>query len=142
VIPAESSTDQLLCFTDLMATFASMLNFPLPEHAAPDSFDLWPVMQGKKSKGARPSLVMQTAGGHAVMRDGQWKLITALGSGGFSEPRRIKPSDDGPSGQLYHLGLDKSEQKNLYSEKPTVVKRLTRKLEAIQDYPSHRQLAN
>ena len=66
------------------------------------------------------------------IREGDWKLIPHLGSGGFSKPRRIKPKKDGPQGQLYNLADDPSETKNLWLEKRDVVQRLTALLKSIQ----------
>jgi hypothetical protein len=73
------------------------------------------------------------------IRMGDWKLITALGSGGFSQPKIIKPEPDGPTGQLYHLTNDPGETTNLYLDHPEIVTRLTKQLEAIKKDP-HRHL--
>ena len=44
-----NSTDQLVCFTDLMATFADIPEVQLPPNAGPDSFSFLPAMTGQKS---------------------------------------------------------------------------------------------
>ena len=41
-----------------------------------------------------------------------------LGSGGFSQPKRITPGPGDPLGQLYKLSEDLGETKTLYSEQP------------------------
>ena len=64
----------------------------------------------------------------SVMREGKWKLIDHLGSGGFSKPRRVKPTEGGATGQLYDLEADLGETKNLWQEHPGVVKRLRARL--------------
>jgi hypothetical protein len=81
------------------------------------------------------------AGSAKVMtvREGDWKLINALGSGGFSRPKSVKPKPAGATGQLYHLGKDPSESNNLFLEHPEIVKRLSSKLEAVKNAP-HRHL--
>ena len=48
-VEAGTSTDQLVCFTDLMATFADILEVQLPPNAGPDSFSFLPAMTGQKS---------------------------------------------------------------------------------------------
>ena len=63
-----------------------------------------------------------------TIQSGPWKMITGLGSGGFSKPGRIKPSPGGPEGQLYHLANDLGETNNLYLKRPEVVKRLKAEL--------------
>ena len=60
----------------------------------------------------------------SVIREENWKLITHLGSGGFSRPRRVDPTPGGPEGQLYDLARDPSETTNLWSDHPEVVERL------------------
>ena len=55
---------------------------------------------------------------------GPWKLITGLGSGGFTQPRDIKPEDGGPAGQLFNLDDDLSETRNVWQQHPEIVKQL------------------
>ena len=67
-----------------------------------------------------------------TLRDGDWKLIDALGSGGFSKPAKVKPTPGGPTGQLYHLADDPGETKNLYLQQPEIVEQLAATLEKIR----------
>lgn len=129
-----SETDQLFCFTDLLATFASITGAELVEHAGPDSFDFLPVLLGKQPADlpVRTSLAIRSGSGMMTLRSGKWKLITGLGSGGFSKPRRIQPSPGQPAGQLYDMVNDRAETTNLYAEQPAVVQRLTEQLERIR----------
>lgn len=125
-IAAGSTTDQLACHTDLMATAAEILEAELPESAGPDSFSILPTLLNQKPAGAvRTTLVSQSSAGFQAVRDGGWKLIPQLGSGGFSNPRKEKPVAGGPKGQLYNLADDPSETTNLYLKHPEVVARLT-----------------
>ncbi|MGC9316615.1 MAG: sulfatase family protein, partial [Armatimonadota bacterium] len=59
------------------------------------------------------------------IRRGEWKLILGLGSGGFSEPRRVDPEPGGPEGQLYNIIEDPQETTNLWQDEPAIVERLT-----------------
>jgi arylsulfatase A-like enzyme len=140
-VQPDSTSEQTICFTDLLATFASMLGVNLPREAGPDSFDLLPVLLGEQPVD-RPlprSLVMASGNGTMTIRLGRWKLITALGSGGFSQPRRIEPVPDGPTGQLYDLQRDPAEQTNLFLEQPATVEWLRRQLERITSSPRSRR---
>ncbi len=115
--------DQMICFTDMLATFADITGAETPEDV--DSVSIVPLLDG----GVRPvrdTLVLKHNG--SVVREGRWKLITHLGSGGFSKPRRIKPVEGGPTGQLYDLSTDPGETTNLWAERPDVVARLSRLL--------------
>jgi arylsulfatase A-like enzyme len=133
-----STSKQLICFTDFLATFADIMGTKIPKEAGPDSFTFYPSLKGHTSP--RSSFVMR-AGSARVMtvREGDWKLITALGSGGFSKPKNVKPEPGGPTGQLYHLGKDPSETTNLFQKHPEIVSRLSKKLEAVKEAP-HRHL--
>ena len=75
---------------------------------------------------------MSTGSGLWTIRAGDWKLITGLGSGGFSKPRNVKALPEGPEGQLYNLSSDPSESKNLYLQMPGKVKELTEELERLR----------
>jgi arylsulfatase A-like enzyme len=129
-----SVTSQTICFTDLLATFAELVGSQLPAAAGPDSFSFLPVLLGTQpeDKPIRDSMVIASGSGTMTIRSGPWKLIDGLGSGGFSEPRRVKPTPDGPKGQLYNLDDDPGETTDLYQSKPNVVEQLTRKLSQIQ----------
>jgi arylsulfatase A-like enzyme len=133
-VPAGSVSDQTICFTDMLAAFASVSGAALAADAGPDSFDILPVLLGKQPTDVsiRRSLVIPALDGTMSIRMGSWKLITALGSHGFSEPRRVTPSPGGPEGQLYNLADDLGETDNLYQERPDVVARLKAELARIQ----------
>ncbi len=117
-VPAGGRSDQLLCFTDLFATLAGVLGAELPTGAAVDSLSFLPSLLDPGAASTRRSLVLKANG--SVVREGRWKLIDHLGSGGFSRPRRV----DGEGGQLYDLELDPGETTNLWSERPDRVAQL------------------
>ena len=127
-------SDQTICFTDLLATFAAICGKALPAGAGPDSFSILPVLEDRQPKDQpiRGPIVMQ-AGSFSTMsiRSGDWKLINQLGSGGFSKPSKIKPDRGGPSGQLYNLRDDLAESKNLYLQHPEIVTRLDAEMQRI-----------
>lgn len=133
-VKAGSVSHQTICFTDLLATCAAAAEIPLPKGAGPDSFNFLPVLlqQQPHDKPIRGPLVIPAGRGMMSIRSGDWKLITGLGSGGFSKPSRVKPKPNGPAGQLYHLGKDRGETTNLYQQHPEVVARLTAQLQKIR----------
>ena len=131
-IPAGTVSDQLLCFTDMLATFAALTGSDLPSGAGPDSVNLLPAMLGEAKQPLRESLVMRSGGGMMTVRMGNWKLINGLGSGGFSNPKRREPSPGEPNGQLYDLGKDLAEENNLYDEQPAKVAEMLSELQRIQ----------
>ena len=127
-------SDQTICFTDLLATFADVCGVPLPAGAGPDSFSLLPVLEGTQPEGKpiRGPIVMQAGSSTAMMiRAGDWKFINQLGSGGFTKPSTIKPKPGGPQGQLYNLHDDPAETNNLYLSHPDMVARLEAMMKQI-----------
>jgi arylsulfatase A-like enzyme len=130
-----SRSDQCICFTDLLATCADILGRDLPPEAGPDSESFLEVLTGKwpNEQPVRGPIVMKSGSGAFMIRDGDWKLIDRLGSGGFSKPSRIPPAADGPRGQLYNLAADPDESDNLWTRHPEIVQRLSRKMREIRD---------
>jgi len=128
-----SACDQTVCLVDFMATCAAIVGADLPEGAAEDSFSFLPALLAEPpASRAREATVHHSIDGTFAVRQGPWKLILGLGSGGFSPPRRIEPEPGGPQGQLYHMDDDPAETANLWSDRPEVVERLTAVLEGCQ----------
>jgi len=125
-----TTTDQTFSFVDFMATFAAIAGTDLPEGAGEDSLNMLPVLLGQATSPVRTVTVFKQ--GATTIRDGDWKLIDHLGSGGFSQPRREKPEPRGPTGQLYNLKEDLGETNNRWQSKPEIVDRLRGKLKDLK----------
>lgn len=140
-VKAGTVSDQTICFTDLLATFADICGVNLPANAGPDSFSLLPVLQGVQpaDQPIRGPIVMQAGSSSAMMiRSGDWKLINGLGSGGFTKPSSIKPKPGEPVVQLYNLRADRGETTNLAAQHPDKVKELLSAMQANVDRGSSR----
>lgn len=126
----------LVANTDLLATFAELVDYKMPRDAGEDSFSFLSTLLGKSySQPARKSLVTDSMMGIFAVQEGPWKLIVGQGGGGFypqDKSRPQPPSTTEPAGQLYNLADDLGETKNLYAEKPNIVKHLTALLEKIR----------
>lgn len=118
------ASDSLLCLTDLMATCAELLGEKLPADAGEDSVSFLPELLGT-GRTERRSAVHHSIEGKFALRDGPWKLALCSGSGGWT-----KGETEGPV-QLYHLGEDEAEQRNLAVTRPEVVARLAKELARI-----------
>jgi len=141
-VKAGTVSDQTICFTDLLATFADICGAKLPAGAGPDSFSILPVLEGRQPEGKpiRGPIVMQAGSSPAMMiRSGDWKLINQLGSGGFSQPKTIKPGPGDPAGQLYNLRADRAETNNLYLKHPEIVARLEAELRRTMNAEPNRK---
>ncbi len=132
-VPPGSISDQLVCLTDVYATLAEILGHPLSDSEAEDSYSFLPSLTGKPASGpVRHALVSHSGWGMFAIRDGHWKLILGLGSGGFTPPTFRKPGPGEPPGQLYNLADDPAETRNVYADYPEIVDRLQRLLETYK----------
>lgn len=130
VIQPGSTSHELICLSDLMATCADILDSQPHENAAKDSLSFLPALAGDTSStNVRKTIVHHSGDGMFSIRDGKWKLILGRGSGGFTEPQRIDPDPGEPQGQLYDMQDDFQETHNLWEQEPQVVERLTAILE-------------
>lgn len=99
-----------------MATIAAAVGAELPANAAEDSFNLLPAFVGKPGPG-RDAVVHQSSAGQLAVRQGPWKLITAL------------PKRGNPEAELYNLTDDPAETKNVHAGHPEIAERLAALLE-------------
>lgn len=128
-IAPSSTSDQLICLTDLIATTAGILEKKVPVGSAEDSVSFLPALSGEPIVSTRRGVIHHSVSGHFAYRLGKWKLALAKGSGGWSSPKENQVGDDQPPAQLYDLEKDPSEKTNLYLKKPKVVKMLLTHLE-------------
>ncbi len=120
-------SDQIICTTDLMATLADIAGISLNDDEGEDSFSMLPYFVGEEPDIPRTSIIHHSINGSFAIRKGDWKLIMAPGSAGWSYPRpgRDKEVLDAlPPIQLYNLTNDPGETNNLQSSKPEVVNEL------------------
>ena len=129
-VKADSQSAELICHTDLMATCAEILGTKLPNNAGEDSLSILPALLGTAKTLIHDAVVHHSISGRFAIRQRQWKLEFCPGSGGWGKPGDAEAKKQGlPDVQLYDLSTDIGEMKNLYSEQPKVVERLTLLLE-------------
>jgi len=120
---------ETICLTDLMATCAEIAKMSMPENAGEDSFSLLPLIQGKAvAEGWRAATIHHSSEGLFAIRRGRWKLIEGRGSGGWSS----KGTAEDPAGQLYDMQSGLDEKRNLYLEKPELVREMMTLLETMR----------
>ena len=103
----------------VVASLAALTGQKLPNQAAPDSVDVLPALLGKTKEG-REVLVEQ--GRNIAVRKKNWKYI---------EPAK-QNAGGAAKAQLYDLGEDLAEQRNLAGQKPEKVKELSKLLDVIR----------
>jgi arylsulfatase A len=123
-----------------LATVSAIVGEKLPEDAGEDSFSMLPLLTGEKpARPVRTEIVHHSGDGAFALREGNWKAVFHLGSGGFSQPKREQPTADGPTGQLYDLENDPGETRNLWLDQPDVVARLSARMEVLKNAGRSRQ---
>ncbi|MHA1216043.1 MAG: sulfatase family protein [Candidatus Thorarchaeota archaeon] len=140
VTPRNAIVNQLVCFTDFMATIAAIVRYELPGNAGEDSYDMLPALTGEAAEGpVRESVVHHSVFGVYSIRQGEWKLILETqGSGGWPPPSG-GPPEMGMPGQLYNLREDPQETVNLWDERPDVVRDL---IELLKQYKGSTRTAS
>ncbi len=129
-VAAGTTSAQVICLTDLLATCAELLGANLPAAAGEDSESFLPALRGLSRALLREAVVHHSIEGKFSIREGPWKLILAPGSGGWGKPGDSAARAAGlPEVQLYDLDRDLAESRNLAAANPAVVARLTALLE-------------
>lgn len=129
-IEAGSVRNTTISQVDFMATFADLLGIQLAQNEGEDSFSFLELFDSEnRDMQIREGTVFHSVNGTFAIRKGDWKLITAKGSGGWSFPRPGDPSEaDLPAMQLYNLKEDPSETQNQFLENPTKAEELNQLL--------------
>ena len=125
-----STSDQLICLTDLFATVSSIVGTDFPATSCEDSVSFLPALSGNPILSERAGVIHHSFSGHFAYRTGKWKLILAKGSGGWSFPKEHQVPKGASKAQLYNLEADPGEQVNLYTAKPEIAERLLAQLTA------------
>jgi arylsulfatase A-like enzyme len=128
-IAAGSVSDEVVSQIDLMATIAAATGQTIPTGAAPDSYNLLPVLLGDDyPRPLREATVHNTWPDIYAIRQGHWLLIDAPSGEHSKAPesynlRRGYLPNTQP-GMLFDLGQDLPQRENLYAKFPAEVARL------------------
>ncbi|MGJ8643788.1 MAG: sulfatase family protein [Luteolibacter sp.] len=124
-----STSDQLICLTDLFASCAEITGGKLPGNGAEDSVSFLSAFSGNPIVSSRSGVIHHSISGHFAYRQGDWKLLLAKASGGWTSPKESDAPSDAPKAQLYNMKTDPGETTNLYESNPEVAARLLKQLE-------------
>jgi arylsulfatase A-like enzyme len=126
-VKAGKTCGQMVCFTDMMATFADIVGSQMPHDAGEDSFSILPYLLGTSPQGpVRRDVVHSHNGVYTLaLRQGDYKLILPHWIYKIKD-RTIEPEHlvDARSkrypeiAELYNLKDDPSEKKNLITHMP------------------------
>ncbi len=124
-----TSSSQLVCLTDLFATFADVLGTSLPKSGAEDSISFLSAALGRTDDVVpRDPLVSHSNHGEFAYRDGDWKLVFRNRS-----PRLNQCRGQQRITELYNLRRDTGEQQDLADQQPDRVERMTEQFRDLVD---------
>ncbi len=158
-VKAGTVSHQLIGNVDMLATFAALTGQLLDTEQLADSINMLPAIVGEPEEAIRDHLVLAPhKGTHLSLRKDSWMFIPARGSGGFGgkkpgvhtfggppavsyvgnvnsdiEDGRIR--SDAPPAQLYDLGVDVNQTRNVHDEYPEVVEELRALLDRYEPKP-------
>ncbi|MET2985306.1 sulfatase family protein [Aureibaculum conchae] len=122
-IKAGSVSDEVISQVDIMATLASITEIVLPEKAAPDSYNLEPVLKEEKYDAPlREATVHNTYNSKWGVRKGDWLFINDSTGGHRKLPEFFKKltgyTDFTTEGILFNMKDDSEQRNNLYDQYP------------------------
>lgn len=121
-------SDALICQIDLIASFAKLLNHPIPQNEAHDSENSLNVFLGKSNKGR--NLLIKQGEALSITKNG-WKYIEPNNGPAMNNLTNIELGNlNAP--QLYNLSDDIGEKNNVAEKYPEKIKELAALLEQIK----------
>ena len=135
-----SVSDEVVSQVDLAATFAKIIDYPLEKKEAIDSYNLLPVLEGKKyAKPLRVATVQNTSPKKFALRQEDWVLIDAPTGAAKKEKKDyldhfgLEPYGTGHSGLLFNLKNDPRQSENVYNKYPDRVQKMRALLQEYLD---------
>jgi len=126
--PENTSSSELICFTDMLATFAELVDTEIDTKQF-DSHSILPVISGNTYESPiRNELLIDKK----ALITNEWKYIEGHGGDGFN--RAYSPSKERfqnlprNEGELYHIVSDSAESRNLYLENADIAARMKQQL--------------
>jgi arylsulfatase A-like enzyme len=127
-IKAGSISEEVVSQVDLAATFAEVIDYPLNNEEAIDSYNLLPVLQGKNySSPLRKATVQNTSANKYALRQGDWVFIDSPTGSAKNAPQnylthfKLEPYGKGHDGLLFNVKEDPRQSQNLYAQHPEKV---------------------
>ncbi len=135
VVEPGTVSSQLISQLDLLATFAALVDYKLPDDAAEDSYNLLPLIKGKTDRSPRDTLVY-----HTGFSDGQWGLRheewvwinSTTGSRRKKEPDWLGYPSNPHDMVLNNLEQDLEQTENLVDQYPEKAKSMKKRLQTVR----------
>ncbi|MFY0653479.1 MAG: sulfatase-like hydrolase/transferase [Cyclobacteriaceae bacterium] len=134
-----TTSDNMINLTDIFSTVHEVLDDRESyfEGAGQDSYSFLKVLLGKDNSQNRPAMVTAEVSGMQAIRMDGWKYIDDTQPEGLPAKKAERLTQTFKP-QLYNLSEDPSESKNLYDDKPEMVKKLSEELNKLRKQPSRK----
>ncbi|WMI65095.1 arylsulfatase [Aestuariibaculum sp. YM273] len=124
-----SVSDEVISQVDIMATLSHVVGVELPENAAPDSYNLTPILNGEHyKKPLREAIVHNTYESKWGIRKGDWLYINSASGGHREMPQAFKNltgyTDFETEGILFNMKDDPEQRTNLFEKYPEKINEL------------------
>lgn len=132
-IEAGSVSTEVISQVDIMATIAALTESELPGEAAPDSYNLLPLLRGEKyTSPLREATVHNTYNGLWGLRQGKWLYINKPSGEHSKMPEFFKElrnyEDFDTKGLLFDMEKDPGQRINLYEQNPEIAAKMEKLL--------------
>lgn len=129
VIEAGAVSAEVISQVDLMATLSDIAGIQLPDHAAPDSYNILPIFMGEGHQSPYRELsIHNTFEDIWGIRKGDWLYINSHTGGHRVPPDAFRElrgySDFSTEGLLFNMKEDPGQRNNLFWEYPEVAKEM------------------
>ena len=136
-----STSDEIICLTDLMATAAAIVDYDLPSGAAEDSYNILPALRSEKlAKPIREATVHHSARGKFAIRQDDWVYIDAPSGADNREPpavlKALGVKRHSEKTELYNLADDPNQTTNVIKQNAKKARSLKSLLTRYQDNPT------
>jgi arylsulfatase A len=128
---------QLISQTDVMATLGAVVGADLPSVAAPDSFNLLPVWEGKPmQKPVRETTIHNTFEDLWAIRNGNWLFVDGPSGAKRNLPKKYAEfkayKNFKTKGLLFDMVHDPEQRENLFEKYPEKVRELSKLLKTYK----------
>lgn len=122
VTTAGITSDRLVCSSDFLATFASMIDVKIPKNSGEDSFSFIDILNNDKVDVPRTKVALFSKKARSFV-DGNWKLVDY--SYAVKNPKEIF--------ELFNLAEDPGEENDLKTKEPKQLSLMIKNLKKIVD---------
>lgn len=141
-VPAGTVCDETISLVDTLASIAAITDYSLPKAdvAAEDSHDISPAWLGKKHPSPlRPDVIVHSADGNFAIRKGSFKWIEGIPADDVRPAsRKARATQFKP--QLFDLGADIAEAREISAQNPGTARELKSLLNRYRDGGYSREL--